>query len=372
MIEKILKLADYIEADRKNFIKLLCKEAGKTIRDADSEIREAIDFCRFYAEESKKIIPVSHKGVSGESNITYYPPRGHWLAICPWNFPLAIFVGQTVAPLVMGNKVTIKASNSTSKISLAIYQLMMSADLDVELTFSRDLNLSTFNGISFTGSHETAKIIHRDLSKLDGEIIPFIAETSGLNCTVVDSSVLLEQTVKLIAESAFNSNGQRCSSTRQLMIQDTIADEFINMLIAHMNTWIIGDTFSADYTGEKYVIRAGTIKEEIFGPNLSYTTFKDKKEALDMINASGYGLTLGIHSRVQGFCDYFSKGAKVGNIYINRNQIGAVVESQPFGGAGLSGTGPSAGGKDYLKTFVYEKTVTTNLTALGGNVELLT
>jgi RHH-type proline utilization regulon transcriptional repressor/proline dehydrogenase/delta 1-pyrroline-5-carboxylate dehydrogenase len=156
------------------------------------------------------------------------------------------------------------------------------------------------------------------------------------------------------------------------MIQDSIADEFIEMLIEHMNTWIIGDTFSADYTGEEYVIRAGTIKEEIFGPNLSYVTFSDKKEALDMINESGYGLTLGIHSRVQGFCDYFSKGAKVGNIYVNRNQIGAVVESQPFGGAGLSGTGPCAGGKDYLKSFVYEKTVTTNLTALGGNVELLT
>ncbi len=193
-----------------------------------------------------------------------------------------------------------------------------------------------------------------------------------MNCTVVDSSVLLEQTVKLVAESAFNSNGQRCSSTRQLLIQDSIADEFIEMLVEHMNTWIIGDTFSADYTGEEYVIRAGTIKEEIFGPNLSYVTFSDKREALAMINESGYGLTLGIHSRVQSFCDYFSKGAKVGNIYINRNQVGAVVESQPFGGAGLSGTGPKAGGKDYLKTFVYEKTVTTNLTALGGNIELLT
>ena len=306
MREKILKLADYLEADRKSFIKLLCKEAGKTIRDADGEIREAIDFCRFYAEESKKITAVSHKGVSGESNITYYPPRGHWLTINPWNFPLAILVGQTVAPLVMGNKVTIKASNSTSKISLAIYSLMMSADLDVEITFSRNLDLSIFNGISFTGSHETAKVIHRDLAKLDGEIIPFIAETSGLNCTVIDSSVLLEQTVKLVAESAFNSNGQRCSSTRQLIIQDSIADQFIEMLVEHMNTWIIGDTFSADYAGEEYVIRAGTIKEEIFGPNLSYVTFSDRKEALSMINESGYGLTLGIHSRVQGFCDYSS------------------------------------------------------------------
>ncbi len=138
MREGILRLADSIEYERNRFIKLLCKEAGKTIKDADGEIREAIDFCRFYAEESKKIIPVSHKGVSGESNITYYPPRGHWLTINPWNFPLAILVGQTVAPLVMGNKVTIKASNSTSNISLAIYKLMLAAELDVEITFSTD------------------------------------------------------------------------------------------------------------------------------------------------------------------------------------------------------------------------------------------
>ncbi len=372
MRDKILELAELIELNRNRFIKLIVEEAGKTIRDADGEVREAIDFCRFYANESLSLTPVEHRSVSGESSITYYPPRGHWLTINPWNFPLAILVGQTVAPLAVGNSVTIKASDKTPRTAILAHELMIVACLDVALTFSQDLDKSAYNGVSFTGSHQTAKIIHRELAELDGEILPFIAETSGVNCTIVDSSVLLEQTVKLVAESAFNSNGQRCSSVRQLLIQDSIAEEFIEMLIKHMETWNIGSSFSDDYSGDPYEINEGIISEEIFGPNLSYETFNTKEEVLEIINGSGYGLTLGIHSRVKGFCDYFAENTRVGNIYINRNQIGAVVESQPFGGAGLSGTGPKAGGKDYIKKFVYEKTVTTNLTALGGNVELLT
>ena len=371
MINKILDLADIIDNNRKYLIYLLTTEAGKTIRDADGEIREAIDFCRYYAEQSKNFLPISHPSISGESNITYYEPRGHWLTINPWNFPLAILIGQTVAPLVMGNTVTVKASAKTPKIALEAQRMMLAAGIDITLTFSQDINKGDYNGISFTGSHETAKIIHRELAELDGEIIPFIAETSGLNFTVIDSSVLFEQTVKLVAESAFNSNGQRCSSSRMLLIEKEIADEFITMLKDHMMTWLIGDGFDADYNGEEYVIEGGYVSEEIFGPHLSYVFFDSKKHAVNIINNSGYGLTLGIHSRVQSFCDYISKNARVGNIYINRNQIGAVVESQPFGGAGLSGTGPKAGGTDYLKKFVYEKTITTNLTALGGNVELL-
>jgi RHH-type proline utilization regulon transcriptional repressor/proline dehydrogenase/delta 1-pyrroline-5-carboxylate dehydrogenase len=370
--DKILELADLIDQNRYKFIKLIAEETGKNIKDADGEVREAIDFCRFYANESLSLTPVEHRSVSGESSITYYPPRGHWLTINPWNFPLAILVGQTVAPLAVGNSVTIKASDKTPRTAILAHELMIVACLDVALTFSQDLDKSAYNGVSFTGSHQTAKIIHRELAELDGEIIPFIAETSGVNCTIVDSSVLLEQTVKLVAESAFNSNGQRCSSVRQLLIQDSIAEEFIEMLTKHMETWNIGSSFSDDYSGDPYEINEGIISEEIFGPNLSYETFNTKEEVLEIINGSGYGLTLGIHSRVKGFCDYFAENTRVGNIYINRNQIGAVVESQPFGGAGLSGTGPKAGGKDYLKKFVYEKTVTTNLTALGGNVELLT
>jgi RHH-type proline utilization regulon transcriptional repressor/proline dehydrogenase/delta 1-pyrroline-5-carboxylate dehydrogenase len=370
--DKILELADLIDQNRYKFIKLIAEETGKNIKDADGEVREAIDFCRFYANESLSLTPVEHRSVSGESSITYYPPRGHWLTINPWNFPLAILVGQTVAPLAVGNSVTIKASDKTPRTAILAHELMIVACLDVALTFSQDLDKSAYNGVSFTGSHQTAKIIHRELAELDGEILPFIAETSGVNCTIVDSSVLLEQTVKLVAESAFNSNGQRCSSVRQLLIQDSIAEEFIEMLTKHMETWNIGSSFSDDYSGDPYEINEGIISEEIFGPNLSYETFNTKEEVLEIINGSGYGLTLGIHSRVKGFCDYFAENTRVGNIYINRNQIGAVVESQPFGGAGLSGTGPKAGGKDYLKKFVYEKTVTTNLTALGGNVELLT
>lgn len=372
MRDKILELADLIDQNRYKFIKLIAEETGKNIKDADGEVREAIDFCRFYANESLSLTPVEHRSVSGESSITYYPPRGHWLTINPWNFPLAILVGQTVAPLAVGNSVTIKASDKTPRTAILAHELMLVACLDVHLTFSQNLDKSAYNGVSFTGSHQTAKIIHRELAELDGEIIPFIAETSGVNCTIVDSSVLLEQTVKLVAESAFNSNGQRCSSVRQLLIQDSIAEEFIEMLTKHMETWNIGSSFSDDYSGDPYEINKGIISEEIFGPNLSYETFNTKEEVLEIINGSGYGLTLGIHSRVKGFCDYFAENTRVGNIYINRNQIGAVVESQPFGGAGLSGTGPKAGGKDYLKKFVYEKTVTTNLTALGGNVELLT
>jgi RHH-type proline utilization regulon transcriptional repressor/proline dehydrogenase/delta 1-pyrroline-5-carboxylate dehydrogenase len=351
---------------------LLTTEGGKTIRDADAEIRESLDFCYFYNKQVEELQPSSNPSVSGESNITYYAPRGKWLTINPWNFPLAILIGQAIAPLIVGNEVTIKASNKTPKISLLVWQLMMKSELPVELTFSRDIDKSSFNGISFTGSHETAREIYKELSESEGEIIPFIAETSGLNYTIIDSSVLLEQTVKLVAESAFNSNGQRCSSSRQLLIQEDILDSFIKMLEDHMMTWRIGSGFDADYNGDKYSISDKIVEEEIFGPDLGYTSFKNSKEALDIVNSSGYGLTLGIHSRIKSFCDEISLNAKVGNIYINRDQIGAVVESQPFGGVGLSGTGPKAGGKDYIKKFVYEKTITTNLTALGGNIDLLT
>ena len=371
MIQNVLKFVDLLEKHRLELIELLTHEAGKTLVDADSECREAIDFCNFYAEQASRFVPSEHPGVLGENNVTYYCPRGHWLTINPWNFPLAILVGQTIAPLVVGNAVTMKASKNTTQISLLVHRLMGEAGLDVSLTFGRDIDLSLFNGVSFTGSHETAKKIHRDLAKLDGEIVPFIAETSGLNYTVIDSSVLMEQTVRLVAESAFNSNGQRCSSSRQLLIQENIMTEFIDMLRDHMYSWSRGIKFSDDYKGDPPEIFWGEVHEEIFGPSISYMSFKTREEALETINKSGYGLTLGIHSRVQDFCDYISQGARVGNIYINRNQIGAVVESQPFGGVGLSGTGPKAGGLDYLKRFVYEKTVTTNLTALGGNTDLL-
>lgn len=370
MIKKVLKFADLLKINKKKFIFLLTTESGKTIRDADGEFREALDFCNFYADQAKYIKPIKNKGIIGERNITYYHPRGFWLTINPWNFPLAILVGQAIAPLVVGNSVVMKASEKTTRISLLTHKLMRQAGLNVSLIFTKDIDLSLYHGISFTGSHNTAKWFQKELSSLTGEIIPFIAETSGLNYTVIDSSVLMEQTVKLVAESAFNSNGQRCSSTRQLIIQKNIMEPFIKMLKEHLETWDRGNQFSNDYQGEEYSITEGVVTEEIFGPSISYTSFKTKEEALRMINKSGYGLTLGIHSRVLGFCHYISNGARVGNIYINRNQIGAVVESQPFGGCGLSGTGPKAGGVDYLKRFLYEKTVTTNLSAIGGNTEI--
>ena len=370
MIKNVLEFADLLKSNKEKLIFLLTNEAGKTIVDADGEFREAIDFCYFYAGQAEHIRTIQNRGITGESNVTYYCPRGNWLTVNPWNFPLAILVGQAIAPLVVGNSVMMKASKNTTQISLLIHKLMQEAGLDISLTFNRDIDLSLYQGISFTGSHETAKWFQGELAALPGEIIPFIAETSGLNCTVIDSSVLMEQTVRLVAESAFNSNGQRCSSTRQLLIQDNIMEPFIKMLKDHLHSWDRGDKFSNDYQGEEISIHQGEVKEEIFGPMVSYMPFTTKEEALGMVNKSGYGLTLGIHSRVQEFCDFISKGARVGNIYINRNQIGAVVESQPFGGCGLSGTGPKAGGTDYLKRFLYEKTVTTNLSAIGGNTEV--
>ena len=372
MIDNVHKFANLLDSNRTSLISLLHTESHKTIADANSEVREAIDFCTFYANEAVKLLPANHLGVIGERNITYYPPRGKWLTINPWNFPLAILVGQTIAPYIVGNTVTMKSASRTPKIAKYIHSLMHRANMDINLTFNKDILLTDhFNGVSFTGSHDTAKIIQKTLASEYEEIVPLIAETSGLNYAIIDSSVLLEQTVKMVAESAFNSNGQRCSSTRQLLIQEEISAEFISLLREHLSTWNIGSSLDSDYNGEEYQITEGIVNEEIFGPNLQWTTFCNKEDALNVINASGYGLTLGIHSRVESFCNYFSINAKVGNIYINRNQIGAVVESQPFGGIGLSGTGPKAGGIDYLKRFVYEKTVSTNLTAFGGNIELL-
>ena len=346
------------------------EEAHKTLEDADAEVREAADFCYFYAKQAQELMPVQHPGIVGETNETTYHPRGKWLTINPWNFPLAILVGQTVAPWVMGNDVTMKASEKTRRIAVCAHQLMRKADMDIALRFDRNVLDDKWNGVSFTGSHETAKSIQKTLLDTE-EIIPFIAETSGVNFTVVDSSVLLEQTVKDVANSAFKSNGQRCSSARQLLVQADIAEVFIELLQSHLLTWKTNSGISSDYNGEDHQISKGVVLEERFGPWLSWDTFVTKGEAVNKINKLGYGLTLGIHSRVESFYNYVAARAKVGNVYINRDQIGAVVESQPFGGVGLSGTGPKAGGLDYLKRFVYEKTITINTTAIGGNLDLL-
>ena len=371
-IHKVLKLANEMEREKRLLIHLLMDESKKTLEDAESEVREAIDFCLFYAKEAEKLSAVEHPGVIGESNITTYHPRGKWLTINPWNFPLAILVGQTVAPYVMGNEVYMKAAERSRRIATCVHGLMGNADMEIALRFDRGvLEAYDWNGISFTGSHDTAKLIQKHISENIKEIIPFIAETSGMNYAVVDSSILLEQTVKDVARSAFNSNGQRCSSARQLLIQEDIAEEFIGTLLSHLMTWEIGEGIYCDYNGDKYNVIEGLVRKEEFKPVLRWSTYKTEDEVLEIINNSGYGLTLGIHSRVESFCNYIAHNAKVGNVYINRDQIGAVVESQPFGGVGLSGTGPKAGGLDYLKHFVYEKTTTTNMTALGGNVDLL-
>ena len=365
-------LAREMEKERVLLLHLLMDESNKTLEDANSEIREAIDFCYFYAKEAEKVSTVEHPGVVGEYNRTTYHPRGKWLTINPWNFPLCILVGQTIAPYVMGNEVYMKAAERSRRIATCVHGLMRNANMDIALRFDREvLNEHTWNGISFTGSHQTAKEIQKNIAATHNEIIPFIAETSGMNYAVVDSSVLMEQAVKFVAQSAFNSNGQRCSSARQLLIQEDINEKFVEMLEQHMRTWYVGDDIYCDYNGEEYRIENKTVEDEFFRPWLAWKTFSSKEEVVDIVNKGGYGLTLGIHSRVEDFYNYIADNAKVGNVYINRDQIGATVESQPFGGVGLSGTGPKAGGLDYLKHFVYEKTITVNTTALGGNVDLL-
>lgn len=423
------KTADLLEKNMPKFMALAVKEAGKTLANAIAEVREAIDFCRYYANQARLHFkePKTLPGPTGELNQISLHGRGAVVCISPWNFPLAIFLGQVTAALAAGNTVLAKPAEQTSIIAYEAVQLLYQAGIpkDVlqllpgtgEEIGATLVNQPNVSGVIFTGSTEVAQIIQKTLVQKPGPIVPLIAETGGQNAMVVDSSALPEQVVQDVINSAFDSAGQRCSALRVLFLQSDVADNIIEMLKGAMKELVVGDseklktdigpvidkeaqanlqahidkmakegkliyqvevpkelkgTFIAPTVFE--IDQLNSLKREVFGPVLHIVRFnaKDIEKVADQINSTGYGLTFGIHSRIEDTVNYFKKRIKVGNIYINRNIVGAVVGVQPFGGQGLSGTGPKAGGPLYLQRLAVEKTVSIDTTASGGNASLMT
>ncbi|UNK48085.1 bifunctional proline dehydrogenase/L-glutamate gamma-semialdehyde dehydrogenase PutA [Lysobacter sp. S4-A87] len=421
--------ADLLEQRMPQYLALCTKEAGKTLPDGVAEVREAVDFLRYYGGQARKLFAVEAlPGPTGESNTLQLSGRGVFVCISPWNFPLAIFAGQIAAALAAGNAVIAKPAEQTNLIGYyavkllheagipeAVLQFLPGDGATVGAALTRDPRIA---GVAFTGSTDTARAINRALAARDAAIGVLIAETGGQNALIADSSSLPEQVVKDAIGSAFTSAGQRCSAARVLFVQDDIADKVTSMLAGAMAELKVGDpgllstdvgpvidedalkmlvdhaarmdveatkigevAVDADAAhGSFFAPRAYALKsldqlhKEVFGPVLHVIRWKaDQLDAvIDAINATGYGLTLGIHSRIDETIEKISARVKVGNCYVNRNQIGAVVGVQPFGGQNLSGTGPKAGGPHYLPRFTTEKTITVNTTAAGGNASLLT
>ena len=421
------RLADLLESARPELLTLLCREAGKHLGDSISEIREAVDFCRYYAERARlDLAPETLTGPTGEYNELSLHPRGTFVCISPWNFPLAIFAGQVVAALVAGNPVIAKPAEQTPLIAALTVRFMHEAGIPKDViqllpgrgeTVGAKLVADTrVAGVMFTGSTEVAKIIQQTLANRPGPIVPLIAETGGQNAMIVDSSALPEQVVADVVQSAFNSAGQRCSALRVLFLQEDVADNIIEMLKGAMAELRVGDPSLLE-TDIGPVIDADALKlledhakrltdagkllyqlpkptmlnahffapcvfelknlnelaREVFGPILHIIRFKASEldHVLDEIIASGYGLTLGIHSRIQATVQHIRERMPVGNLYVNRNIIGAVVGVQPFGGEGMSGTGPKAGGPHYLPRLCVERAISINTTAAGGNTTLV-
>ncbi|MGO4222214.1 bifunctional proline dehydrogenase/L-glutamate gamma-semialdehyde dehydrogenase PutA [Lysobacter sp. TAF61] len=421
--------ADLLEQRMPQYLALCTKEAGKTLPDGVAEVREAVDFLRYYGGQARKLFQVEAlPGPTGESNTLQLSGRGVFVCISPWNFPLAIFAGQIAAALAAGNSVIAKPAEQTNLIGYyavkllheagvpeAVLQFLPGDGATVGAALTRDPRIA---GVAFTGSTDTARAINRALAARDAAIGVLIAETGGQNALIADSSSLPEQVVKDAIGSAFTSAGQRCSAARVLFVQEDIADKVTSMLAGAMAELKVGDpgllstdvgpvidedalkmlvdhaarmdveatkigevAVDADTAhGSFFAPRAYALKsldqlhKEVFGPVLHVIRWKaDQLDAvIDAINATGYGLTLGIHSRIDETIEKISARVKVGNCYVNRNQIGAVVGVQPFGGQNLSGTGPKAGGPHYLPRFTTEKTITVNTTAAGGNASLLT
>jgi RHH-type transcriptional regulator, proline utilization regulon repressor / proline dehydrogenase / delta 1-pyrroline-5-carboxylate dehydrogenase len=416
--------ADAFETQTAEFISLCQREAGKTLLDAVLELREAVDFLRFYAGEARRLFsaPIPLPGPTGEENRLTLAGRGVFATISPWNFPLAIFIGPAAAALAAGNTVVAKPAEQTPLIAALAVKLCHEAGIPAEVlqllpgagevgqAITADPRIA---GVAFTGSTATAQAINRSLAVRDGPIGTLIAETGGQNAMIVDSSALPEQVTRDVVASAFQSAGQRCSALRVLYCQDDVADAMLAMIKGAFEALVIGDPTElgtdvgpvideeAKATLEAHVAQAkrawrrelhagtepgcfvaptiieiGSIREldkENFGPVLHFARFKggELEKVIGEINAAGYGLTLGLHSRIEETRRTVERLAKVGNLYVNRNQIGAVVESQPFGGEGLSGTGPKAGGPHYVLRFATERVVTINTTAAGGNASLL-
>ena len=417
--------ANRLEAERGLFLHLLQQEAGKTLDDALAEVREAVDFCRYYATEAERLMqaPQTLPGPTGESNQLRLRPRGVFVAISPWNFPLAIFMGQIVAALVAGNSVVAKPAEQTPLIACEAVKLLHASGIAHEAlqlvlgdgaVGAALTSHPAVAGVVFTGSTQTAQLINRSLAARAGAIVPLIAETGGINVMLVDGTALSEQVCDDVVLSAFRSAGQRCSALRVLCVQEDVADPMIRMIQGAAETLQIGDpaqltthigpvidreaqqrleqqiatlkqrgkllwagqapeggTFVAPHLFE--ISSLADAHEELFGPVLQIYRYKAKDFAavLEHIDDMGYGLTLGVHSRIDGVVEMVTQRLSVGNCYINRNMIGAVVGTQPFGGTGLSGTGPKAGGPHYLLRFLTEQTVTINTAAAGGNADLL-
>ncbi len=423
------RFADLLEQNMAELMAICCREAGKTIQDGIDEIREAVDFCRYYAIQGRARFgsPIALPGPTGESNELYMEGRGVFLCISPWNFPLAIFTGQIMAALVAGNTVIAKPAEQASLVAHRAVELMLEAGFPPDVIqllpgdgeelggiLTPDPRIA---GIAFTGSTQVAHRLNRTLAGRDGAIVPLIAETGGQNAMIVDSSALPEQVVRDVLQSAFASAGQRCSALRVLYVQRDVADRMETMLAGAMQQLSVGNpelhrtdvgpVIDGDAKqalqshldeldrNARLIARAPLpatcesghfiapsaygiesikdLKNEHFGPILHVVRYDAERldEVIDEINGSGYGLTLGIHSRSESTAAYIEQRVKVGNTYVNRNQIGAVVGVQPFGGRGLSGTGPKAGGPHYLQRFATERTRTVNTTAVGGNASLL-
>ncbi len=423
------KASELLEAGRADFHELLVREAGKTISDAIAEVREAVDFCRYYALRAREqfAAPQRLAGPTGELNELSLHGRGVFACISPWNFPLAIFAGQITAALAAGNTVVAKPAEPTPLIAARFVKLLHEAGVPPqavhlipapgrifgEVAFAH----AALAGVAMTGSTATALTINRSLAARNGAIVPLIAETGGLNAMIVDSTALPEQVVDDVVSSAFMSAGQRCSALRLLFLQDDIADQVMDMISGAMDELIIGDPADletdlgpvitpaaadglaqhvARMRKEARIIKACTLgaahahgsffaphfielksaaqlTREEFGPILHVVRYRsgDIEEVLRAIRASNYGLTLGVQTRLESFWRQVFEHLSVGNTYVNRNMIGAVVGVQPFGGTGLSGTGPKAGGPHYLARFANERTLTVNTTATGGNAVLL-
>ncbi len=424
------KFAELLEHNCYDLIALACLEGGKTISDAADEIREAVDFARYYAMQARALFSTGQTmpGPTGEENKLYLKGRGIFACISPWNFPLAIFVGQITAALAAGNCVVAKPAALTPLIAFRAVELLHEAGIPPDVLhllpgsgcalgkiLCADPRLA---GIAFTGSTASARNIFQQLAQGNGPIIPFIAETGGQNAMIVDSSAQHEQVVNDVLRSAFNSAGQRCSALRVLYLQENIAPKVLDMLKGAMDELVLGDpcllstdigpVINAEAKRElqqyiqamsdlerslhsvrldQKVVQKGhfvaptlisidniqALKKEHFGPILHVITYPD--DALDQVLADvqhcGFGLTFGIHTRNEVQAEAIAHKLNIGNIYINRNMIGATVGVQPFGGQGLSGTGPKAGGPHYLYRFATELTISNNISAIGGNTSLL-
>jgi RHH-type proline utilization regulon transcriptional repressor/proline dehydrogenase/delta 1-pyrroline-5-carboxylate dehydrogenase len=423
------KAADLFEANDAELLSLCIREAGKTIPDAISELREAVDFLRYYAVECRKHFGPARelRGPTGERNTFGMRGRGIFVCISPWNFPLAIYTGQIAAALAAGNAVLAKPAEQTPLVAYRAFELLREAGVPADVLHFLPGDGASIGGhavadprvagVAFTGSTETARLINKSLAQRDGPIAAFIAETGGQNAMFVDSSALPEQVVLDSVFSAFNSAGQRCSALRLLCLQEHIAPRVMELLQGHMDELDIGNpakletdvgpAIDEEARGvlDAHVERMGSagkivhrcelpeslgsgtffaptlieiesvdvLEREVFGPVLHVVRYQPKhlEEMVNAINATGYGLTMGLHSRIDARAEKLAQLSGAGNIYINRNMIGAVVGVQPFGGRGLSGTGPKAGGPNYLARFASEYTVSNNISAVGGNASLL-